>query len=197
MRSWPLLLLAALAPVPAPGQNAAAPAQESVTIFRCVDARGVVSLQDKPCAQGSEGTSREMVRPKDAPPRPVVERTPEPEPEPDEVEYVPLRIPPPPMFVCTSYDGIVRESEVYDPNPRCEPLVLYYPEPQRLPRSYQRSCQWVQDSCVRLSDEAACERWRKRLKVARSDVLHADYKSQPYRKSELARISGIVRDHCD
>jgi hypothetical protein len=86
---------------------------------------------------------------------------------------------------------------VYDPNPRCEPLVLYHPEPQRLPRNYQRSCQWVQDSCVRLSDAAACERWRARRKVAASNALHGDYKSQPYRDSELARITGILREHCD
>jgi hypothetical protein len=197
MRSWPVLLLAsALAPSPAPAPGAAT-AGDKVTIFRCVDARGVVSLQDKPCAKGSEGTSREMLRPKDAPPRPhVAEREPEPEPLPPEVEYVPLRLPPPPMFVCTSYDGVVRESEVYDPNPRCEPLVLYFPEPQRLPRSYQRSCQWVRDSCVRVSDHEACTRWKARRKVAASNALHSDAKSQPYNDSELARITDILRQHC-
>ena len=34
-------------------------------------------------------------------------------------------IPPPPMYHCISYDGIERLQRKYDPNPRCEPLVLY------------------------------------------------------------------------
>jgi hypothetical protein len=171
---------------------------EEITIYRCVDAKGGVTLQDKPCAKDTRQQSLEMVRPKDAPPRKLA-RVPEPPPlpEPEPWELLPPRYPPPPMYVCTSYDGIVRESEVYDPNPRCEPLVLYHPEAERLHPAYQNSCRWVEDSCVRVSDEEACDRWRKKRKVAASEALHADSTSQPYRDSELERIEQILESHCD
>jgi hypothetical protein len=197
LRPLSLLLVPLVAVLALAGTRASG---EDITIFRCVDAKGTVSLQDKPCAKGTQGTSREMVRPKDAPPRKFAAAELEPEPLPPPPEdwgYRPLRRPPPPLYVCTSYDGIVRESEVYDPNPRCEPLVLYYPEPERLSRRFQNSCQWVQDSCVRLSDEEACARWRVNRKKAASEALHADSTMQGYRDSELKRIEQILASHCD
>jgi hypothetical protein len=196
LRPLPLLLVPFVAWLALAGADVAG---EDITIFRCVGDKGAISLQDKPCAKGTEQTSREMVRPKDAPPRklPEVARVDDLPPPPEAWEYLPPRSPPPPMYVCTSYDGIVRESEVYDPNPRCEPLVLYYPEPERLSRRFQQSCRWVEDSCVRLSDEQSCERWRANRKKAASEALHADSSMQGYRDSELRRIEQILEDHCD
>jgi len=196
MRPWPALLLL-LVLVPA-GATTRAAATGEITIFRCVDAKGGLTLQDKPCPEGTDQTSRDMVRPKDAPPRP---RRAEPEvaelpPPPPPWEFEPMRTPPPPMYVCTSYDGEVRESEVYDPNPRCEPLVLYHPDPFRLPRAYQRACHWVEDSCVRVSDHNACVRWKQKRQRAYSEALHANARTSPYKKSELERIEQILRDHC-
>jgi hypothetical protein len=193
----PAFLLAATLALP----GAAPAAGGDITVFRCVDARGAVTLQDKPCPKTSQATSREMVRPKDAPPRPP-SRKPEPEPAPDAYaeppwEYTPMREPPPPMYVCTSYDGIVRESESYDPNPRCEPLALYYPYPESLSPEEAGACHWVEDSCVRLSDDEACERWRAHRKQAKSDALHADSSTMAYKRSELRRIEQIIATHCD
>jgi hypothetical protein len=196
-RLLPLALLLGLALV----LSGAAPAAGDITVFRCVDAKGAVSLQDKPCPKTSQATSREMVRPKDAPPRPASPPPPPPEPAPapggEPWEFADVREPPPPMYVCTSYDGIVRESEVYDPNPRCEPLALYYPVPEALTPEEAGACHWVEDSCVRLSDAEACDRWRAHRKQAASDALHADSSTMAYKRSELRRITQIVAEHCD
>jgi hypothetical protein len=197
MRAFVLSLTATILAVAlaSPGDSRAA---GEITVFRCVDAKGAVTLTDKPCPKtSSESTAREMTRPKDAPPRPV--EPPREAPAPvveDDWAYVPEREPPPPMFVCTSYDGIVRESEVYDPNPRCEPIVLYHPGAEYMSPDMQRACQWVEDSCVRLSDYQACERWRAKFKRARSDAMHADSTTQAYKKSELLRITQILQTHC-
>jgi hypothetical protein len=197
MRATSLLLLFALALAPvAPGPRAAA---DGVTIYRCVGAKGAVSLQDKPCVKGTEQTTLEMVRPKDAPPRPVAKREPEPPPPPPPQawQYEPQRSPPPPLYECTSYDGIVRESEQYDPNPRCEPWALYHPYADRLTPQQAGACRWVRDSCVLLSENETCRRFRASLKKAKSEAMHSDSTMQPYRDSEVARLGQILRDHCD
>ena len=167
---------------------------DTVTVYRCVDGKGHVTLQDDPCPAGARSTSRQMQRPKDAPPRPIAPRQPEPAPVPPPRPAPPL-IPPPPMYHCTSYDGIERFSEQYDPNPRCEPLGLYY-SPNQLSPELRQTCRWVEDSCVRLSDESACAVWRKRYPEAKSAALHAFSNTAAYRKSEVERIGRILRESC-
>jgi hypothetical protein len=108
----------------------------------------------------------------------------------------PELIPPPPMYRCTSYDGVARFSESYDPNPRCEPIVLYYPYPNELTPTQKLACRWVEDSCVRLSDRAACERFKSQRVEAKSAVLHAFSDTAAYRKSELERLNQIVDESC-
>ena len=100
------------------------------------------------------------------------------------------------MYLCTSYDAIQRYSESYDPNPRCEPMVLYYPYPNNLTPAQALSCRWVEDSCVRLSDRDACERWRAKRTEAASLLQRAFTDTQQYRRSELARINQIIAESC-
>jgi hypothetical protein len=173
-------------------------AAEQVTVYRCKDANGRVSLQDEPCAEGQTQEARQMQRPVDAAPAATpAPRPPVPEPVPAAMP-VPLQLPPPPpppMYVCTSYDGKERESEVYDPNPRCEPVVLLWPH-RNLPPEMRRSCHWIQDSCVRLSDSQACARFKDKQLRARSDLLHAFSDTAAYRKSELERLTQIVDESC-
>lgn len=180
------------------GSRLAGAADSTVTIYRCLDAKGHVTLQDDPCPKDSTESARSMVRPKDAPARPVSAPPPvviDPPPLPPADDYPPW-VPPPPMYQCTSYDGIVRESEVYDPNPHCEPLALYFPDPQRLTPEQGMSCRWVQDSCVRLSDEQTCAVFRQKKREAASALLHAFSDTQSYRKSELQRLTQIVDESC-
>lgn len=173
-------------------------AQETITVYRCVDAKGRVTLQDEPCPAGQDQSKRSMTRPQDAPPAP--QPTPATSPPPETTAASPpVRLPsppPPPLYVCTSYDGIERESESYDPNPRCEPIVLYHPRPQQLPPEWQSACRWVEDSCVRLSEAEACERFRRKQREAESAARHAFSDTAAYRKSELRRLTRIVEDNC-
>ena len=167
-------------------------------LHRCTDARGKVTWQDDACPAGSRDEVREMIRPTDAPPaKEAAAAAPAPAP-PVEPEPLPPPsrelIPPPAMYLCTSYDGIERYSESYDPNPRCEPLGLYYPYP--LTPTQATSCRWVEDSCVRLSDRAACQRWHLRQKEAASLLQRAFSDTQQYRRSELARINQIIEESC-
>ena len=218
MKAWLALSLAFLtatvgavgasttAPVaPAKAVAGSAPAEKAgpgntVTVHRCVDAKGLVTLQGDPCPPGSKDTAREMTRPKDPPPG----STPPPPPiiiaPPQEEEIVQRReiIPPPPMYRCTNPDGEVRYTEQYDPNPRCEPIVLYFPFPGiRQPSSPQAlSCRWIEDSCVKLSDWEACQHWQVKRKEAASAILHAFSDTAAYRRSELARANQILNDNC-
>lgn len=178
--------------------GAQACAAADITVYRCVDAKGHVSLQDDPCPPGSQQTARDMQRPQDAPPA-LLARHPIPEarPEPVAESTTPrVTLPPPALYRCTSYDGIVRDSEVYDPNPRCEPLALYYPDPKHLTARQAGACRWVQDSCVRLSDAAACARYEAKRREADEAARFAFSDTMAYHKSELERLTQIVDDSC-
>ena len=163
-----------------------------------MNARGQVTLQGEPCPKGSRDEARQMLRPTDpatgARPRPV----PPPVAAMDEPLPPPRRelFPPPPMYRCTTYDGDERFSESYDPNPRCEPLVIYYPYPNNLTPAQALTCRWVQDSCVRLTDHVSCDRWKAMRKDAASNLLHSFSDTSAYRKSELDRITPIVEESC-
>lgn len=70
MRPTPItasLLLSVLACVLA---MPAVQAGDEVTIYRCTDAKGQLALRDSPCLKGERQETRNMLRPKDAPPRP-------------------------------------------------------------------------------------------------------------------------------
>lgn len=185
-----------------PGKSVAGKAADksTVTVHRCVDSKGRVTLQGEPCPPGTQDTTREMTRPKDpppgsSPPPPAIVIAPPRE------EYVPPReiIPPPPIYKCTNMHGEARFSEQYDPNPRCEPIVLYYPYAGvSTPVGAQAiTCRWVEDSCVRLTDRQSCDRFRAMRKEAQSAILHAFSDTAAYRKSELERLTQIVNENCE
>lgn len=198
-------LAATPAPVPKPAAIAAKPAKAAVTndatvtVHRCTDARGQVTLQDDPCPPGSHEQTREMTRPKDPPKSALAAPVVAPLSPQAVQEYsyqAPDFIPPPPMYRCMSYDGIERYSESYDPNPRCEPIILYYPYQNELTPNQKLACRWVEDSCVRLSDRAACDRFKNKRVEAKSAVLRAFSDTAAYRKSELERLDQIVEESC-
>ena len=203
MKAWQILSLAGLAALVGGVAGASTVASKAgdptVTLHRCTDAKGKVTWQDDACPPGSEDVVREMIRPQDPPRRarkpapaaPVV-AAPSPEPAPARREL----LPPPALYRCTSYDGDERYSESYDPNPRCEPIVVYYPYPNYVNPTQGLSCRWVEDSCVRLSDHAACERFRNKKVEAASLLQRAFSDTLEYRRSELARLTQIVEESC-
>lgn len=112
-----------------------APAAE-VTIYRCVDAHDKVSLRDTPCLKGEKQETRTMVRPKDAPPRPLAPPSPPMARDDDrERPRVVIAYPPQPLYECTTPDGERYTSESAEGNPRWVPLwTLGYPVYPMLPR---------------------------------------------------------------
>lgn len=174
-------------------------ATQDITVYRCQDAAGRVTLQDEPCATGQSQTKREMTRPRDPAPQPAPapgQRPPavdEPPAEPA-APPSPLPYPPPPLFQCTNYDGDVRYSEDYDPETACVPLAVLGYDMRGSPNG--AACRWVSESCLRLDDGSACEQFKARLRQARSDALHAFSDTAAYRKSEVIRLARIVDESC-
>ena len=171
--------------------SAAAVETAKINVYRCTDAKGKVSLQDVPCADASGQQVLEMARPKDAEP---MKKTP-PGKSVVIIASAPaqpasIARPAPDLFRCTDFDGNVRDSEVFDTNPRCVPLwVLGYD-------SRSSACTWVEDSCVRYEGKALCERWREKQKQAELDLRHSSSSHSAYLRSELARFEQIVRTSC-
>lgn len=188
-----ILLIFLLAMLYVANSSATAPIDSSkVTVFRCVDSKGKVSLQDVPCASSSKQETLIMLKPKDAPAAKGINPRP---PVPVNNTSPPIQIasplmPPPRLYRCTDFDGKVRDAEYYDPKPRCVPLwVLGY-------QTRSNSCRWVEDSCVRYEGKALCQRWQDKEKQAELDVRHSSSSDSAFLKSELARFTQIVQTSC-
>lgn len=126
------LMVLPLALMPA-GRPAHAQAPAQVTIYRCVDAAGRLSLRDSPCRTGEKQEVRSMLRPTDPPPRRAVATAPratrmqvvDATPVAPRVVYA---TPPRPTYECTTPDGERYTSESAEGNPRWVPLwTLGYP----------------------------------------------------------------------
>ena len=126
MRHLSTLSLAALGTLAlqAPSLAAAAAASPQVTIYRCTDAGGRVTLRDTPCHAGSEQEVRSMLRPKDAPASRAA-----PAPAPPSATTAATASPrvlvlraPQPMYECTTPEGDRYTSDSPEGNPRWVPL---------------------------------------------------------------------------
>ncbi len=115
-------------------------AAEQVTIYRCTDADGALTLRDSPCEPGEREQTIEMQRPQDPPPQsepaPVADPAPTPSP-PQVVTRVVVVERPEPVYECTTADGDTYTSTSRAGNPRWVPLwTLGYPA--RAPYAYPR-----------------------------------------------------------
>ena len=100
-----------------------------VTIYRCTDAKGQLSLRDTPCRAGEKQQSRSMVRPTDPPPRaqPAPAAAPSPPAREPAPRYV-MVTPPQPLYECIDADGGRYTSDTSEGRARWEPLWTYgYP----------------------------------------------------------------------
>ena len=100
-----------------------------VTIYRCTDARGHLTLRDTPCVTGEKQQTRNMLRPKDAPAAAIVVPRAVPAPyEPPPAPRVVMYSPPRPLYECVTPDGARYPSDSDQGNPRWVPLwTLGYP----------------------------------------------------------------------
>ncbi len=136
--SLPASVLATLAAIAAVTIMATSPrthAEDAVTIYRCVDRAGHLTLSDSPCPRGARQEVRTMIRPKDAPPRAdtpthapaLATATPAP-------AQVIVRYPPRPLYECTTPDRQQYLSDSGEGNPRLVPAwTLDMPVLARVP----------------------------------------------------------------
>lgn len=201
--AWSLLCIAVCV--------APATVAQDVTVYRCVDAKGHVSLRDTPCKTDEKQETRTMARPVDAKPRPVQARAEEPifeEPIHREVTYV---SPPRPLFECITPDGEAYTSDTGDGNPRWVPLwtLGYYPAGPFVSRgggsasvsvtgpnysigggigvdhinpvSTLGSGTYVRDTCYQLPQSDVCDRVRDR----RDELRRRFFNAQPSERDVL------------
>jgi len=120
---FPILAMLALLAVTATA-NAA-----EVMIYRCTDAKGHLTVRDTPCRAGEKQEAREMLRPRDAPPRPAPVITPTPASiAPASAPRYIVVAPPRPLYECVTPDNQRYTSDTGEGNPRWVPLwTLGYP----------------------------------------------------------------------
>ncbi|HEY0333073.1 MAG TPA: DUF4124 domain-containing protein [Stenotrophomonas sp.] len=128
MRAWLLPLILIAPPVLA----ADTPPAGNVRVYRCVDDKGTVSLQDSPCGQGRQQQVLDMQRPQDPPPRVATTAAPADSAAdapasklaPREVRIVHVA-PAQPMYECITEEGERYTSDTPDGNPRWVPTWTY------------------------------------------------------------------------
>lgn len=219
-------LTACLLPTLAGGAWAQSAAQSAskppatVTVYRCTDAAGKVSLQDAPCAKGQGQQAREMLRPVDAPPSSV----PPPPPMPSSAQAPPetrtvYLAPPRPMYECVTPEGKRYTSDDGRGNPRWVPLwTLGYPavrphsvlgdnigQPDKVMHPPRRDINWpvasgggswIRDDCVMLPPRETCARLRDRRSELRTRFFNAQEKERDALRNEERAINERLDNDC-
>jgi hypothetical protein len=194
----------------------------TVTVYRCTDAAGKISLQDAPCAKGQAQQAREMLRPVDAPVLPAAASKPSPAapapaspPEPRTVYLAPPR----PMYECVTPEGKRYTSDDGRGNPRWVPLwTLGYPavrprsmlgdnigQPDKVMHPPHRDVNWpvatgggtwVRDDCAMLPPREACARLRDRRSELRTRFFNAQEKERDALRAEERDINERLDNDC-
>jgi hypothetical protein len=172
--------------------HAPARAQTDITIYRCVDPSGAVSLQnDTPCPKGSQQTVRKVgVLPTlPAPPAALKPVAPKPAtaaiaPAPAPAPAAPIvRTPPPPLFQCRTWDERDYFGDTAEPPATCVPVQALGID-GTVDLAAGSTCEMRQDACAPIAAEQLCTTWKKRMDEAefrwkvgggRDDDRKADY----------------------
>ncbi len=192
----------------------------TVTVYRCTDARGKVSLQDAPCAKGQAQQAREMQRPADVPLRPVAPPSPAPPPPAAPAASRTVYLAPPrPLYECVTPEGRRYTSDDGRGNPRWVPLwTLGYPavrprsvlgdnigQPDKVMHPPHRDViwpvatgggTWVRDDCAMLPPREACARLRDRRSELRARFFNAQEKERDALRSEERSINERLDNDC-
>ena len=190
-----------------------------VRIYRCTDAAGKQALRDTPCPKGQTQQTRDMLRPKDAPPTPAVPAKPAAAPSPAMETRTVYLAPPRPMYECTTHDGKRYLSDNDAGNPRWVPLwTLGYPTVR--PRSSLGSNigrpakqmhpphhavnwpvatgggGWIRDDCAMLPPREACARLRDRRSEIRTRFFNAMPSERDVLRVEERTINARLDNDC-
>jgi hypothetical protein len=196
-------------------------ALHATTVYKCTDAKGAVSFQDRPCVANARQQTVTMPDPPPPPPPPAAPpAVPREEPlaqiEPQ--EPVPTT-PPPQFYLCTRYDGTRYISDTGEGGSALVPLgVLGVPgrslsdaySPQnsigvsapglrQIPHVPARGVPfggmstWVDDECHDASPQEACTYLRNALKDVRYKLTKAFSDTTPELKRQEADILERMR----
>lgn len=192
-------------------------AADGVTVYRCTDAKGHVSLSDRPCPAGSNSEVRNLPRPAVTapPPAPVPVDPPKaaaPEPAP---RVIVVRTPQP-MYECVRPDDSRYTSDSNDGNPRWVPLwTLGYrrsfghvdtggpipPPSQPTPghgdgNYWYDAGTWVRDTCHALPQAEVCARLGDRRDVIRRRFFNAQESERNTLRNEERGINARLSADC-
>ena len=190
-------------------------AAQAVTMYRCTDALGKVTIQnDEPCPKGSREEKREVAIDASAAPfpQPLPEITPIVPTQPaaptpatgaDDIPRVlplpeaetPLadRLPPPPLYRCRTIENDSYLADSGEPRERCLAIdTVGIDGRQQLGAG--RACTVVHDQCQRVPDEDACDAWRQRVNQAQSAWTFARADSVDELRAEYRRIARVVAE---
>lgn len=180
-------------------------AAEQITVYRCTDAQGRVSLRDTPCRKGETQAAREMLKPQDPPSRrtpPAPARAPETRPAPAVPQRPLMLVAPRPLYECVTPDGRRYVTETGEGNPRWVPwwtlgypvLIPRNPLGDRVGAPVARPGDppiavvyghpggtWVRDECHPLPQAEVCARLSER----RSEIERRYFNAMPSEREEL------------
>jgi hypothetical protein len=184
------------------------PARAEVVIYRCTDAGGAITVQnDTPCPNGSKQTRRVVETPTSSATPAYVETpaiapapiptipAPMPQPVATPASTIPdgERLPPPPLFECTTWDNDHYLSDNGTPSERCVPLDITGIGDGSAP-GVGAACQKQVDTCQRVPDGGACDAWKRREREARSSVMFGRAEDKEKNEAEYERVQRIVAE---
>ena len=105
------------------------------------------------------------------------------------------RLPPPPIFRCTVYDGDSYLSEDEEAPPRCLPLRTVGLDGNPATGAGM-ACEVVRDRCARVPDGEACQAWRQQARQAQSRWRFAHPDNVERRHDEYERLEQIIAASC-
>lgn len=177
---------------------APARAQSDITIYRCVDASGAVTLQNnEPCPKGSQQTVRKIgVLPTlPAPPAMIVKppaATPAPQPAPPAAPVPVVHTAPPALFQCRTWDERDYLGDSAEPPATCAPVQSVGIDGST-ELAAGTTCEMRQDTCVEVPAEQLCASWKKRVDEAEFRWKIGGGRNDD-RKAEFDRLSMVYRE---
>ena len=195
----------------------------AATAYKCVDARGGITFQDRPCSAGARQDKIALPDPGTAPapmpaaPAPAPVEPPAPEIADEHLESP--RIPPPSFYLCTRYDGTTYISDTGEGGSALVPLGMlgvpgrtladaYSPQNsigvsapglRQIPHVPARSVPfggmstWIDDECHDASPREACTYLGKALDDVRYQLRKAFSDTTPELKRQEADILERMR----
>lgn len=188
-------LLAAALCLPAHARN-------DMTIYRCIDPSGAVTLQnDVPCPKSSQQSVRKvavlptMPAPAAAPPAPAVKPSPAAVAAPPPVAPAAapvVRSAPPALFQCRSWDDRDYLGDTAEPPATCAPVQAMGID-GTTESAAGTSCEMRRDACTAVPAEKLCAVWKKRVDEAEFRWKFGGGRDDD-RKVEFDRLAKVYRE---